>query len=99
MTGCRHVVTFVFREDATEEQIAAISQGLGALPDQIPEIRGYHFGPDAGINDGNHHFAVVADFESVDEYLVYRDHPAHQVVIAERIRPILASRAAVQFLI
>ena len=34
---------------------------------------------------------------SVDDYLVYRDHPAHLAVIAERIRPILGSRAAAQF--
>lgn len=99
MSGLRHVVTFVFREDATDEQIAAAAEGLAALPGQIPEIREYHLGPDVGINAGNHQFAVVADFESTDGYLVYRDHPAHQAVIAERIRPILESRAAVQFVI
>jgi hypothetical protein len=41
---------------------------------------------------------VVADFASIDAYLAYRDHPAHQAVLADRIRPILAARAAVQFL-
>ena len=30
MTGCRHVATFVFVEDATEEQIAAVASGLAA---------------------------------------------------------------------
>ncbi len=97
MTGCRHVATFAFVEGATEEQIAAVASGLGALRDQIPEIGEYHFGPDLGLNDGNQQFAVVADFEDVDGYLAYRDHPAHQAVLAERIRPILASRSAVQF--
>ena len=97
--GYRHVVTFVFRDDATAEQIAAITEGLAGLPAQIPEIRDYRFGPDLGINEGNHQFAVVADFDSMDDYLVYRDHPAHVTVIAEAIRPILAARAAVQFAI
>lgn len=97
MSGIRHVVTFTFQADATAEQIAAISEGLAGLPGLIPEIRGYQFGPDLEVNDGNHQFAVVADFDSMDDYLVYRDHPAHLTVIAERIRPILASRAAVQF--
>jgi hypothetical protein len=97
VTGCRHVATFVFSEGATDEQVAAVSEGLAGLPAQIPEIGDYHFGPDLGLNEGNHHFAVVADFASVDDYLVYRDHPAHQAVLAERIRPILASRAAVQY--
>jgi hypothetical protein len=81
----------------TDEQIAAVAEGLGALPDQIPEIVAFRFGPDLGVNEGNHHFAVVADFDDLDGYLVYRDHPAHLTVLAERIRPILASRSSVQF--
>ncbi len=97
MSGCRHVATFVFRDDATDEQIAAVTEGLLALPAQIPEIRAYRVGRDLGLSEGNHHYAVVADFEGVDGYLAYRDHPAHQAVLAERIRPILASRAAVQY--
>ena len=42
---------------------------------------------------------MVADFDDADGYRVYRDHPAHVAVIAERIRPILAGRAAVQYVI
>ncbi len=58
----------------------------------------FTFGPDAGLNEGNAGYSVVADFASIDAYLAYRDHPAHQAVLADRIRPILAARAAVQFL-
>ena len=98
MTGVRHVATFTFVEDVTEEQIANVTAGLEGLPDAIPEIEALTCGPDAGLNDGNAHYSVVADFPSIDAYLAYRDHPAHQAVLAERIRPILASRVAVQFL-
>ena len=71
--------------------------GLRALPAQIPEIRSYRVGVDAGLAaQGNSDLVVVADFDDVAGYLVYRDHPVHQDVIAQRIRPILASRAAVQ---
>ena len=49
------------------------------------------------MNEGNYDLVVVADFDDVDGYLVYRDHPDHQAVIAEHIRPILADRAAVQY--
>ncbi|GGS96476.1 hypothetical protein GCM10010156_63310 [Planobispora rosea] len=93
----RHVVLFTWAEDATDEQKAAVAAGLGRLPDAIPEIRAYALGSDAGVNPGNHEFALVADFDSVDDYLVYRDHPVHQAVIAEHVKPILAARAAVQF--
>ncbi len=96
MSGVRHVVTFTFRDDVTPEQIAAMTEGLAGLPGQIPEILDYRVGPDLGISDGNHHYAVVADFDSVNAYLAYRDHPAHLAVIVELIRPIVVSRVAVQ---
>ncbi|MEV1248884.1 Dabb family protein [Nonomuraea sp. NPDC050022] len=92
----RHVVLFTWTEDATEEQKATVATELRKLPGIIPEIRAYTADTDAGINQGNHEFAVVADFDNVDDYLVYRDHPQHQKVIAEHIKPIIASRAAVQ---
>jgi len=92
----RHIVLFTWADDATDEQKAAVPEALKTLPGLIPQIKSYTFGQDAGINQGNYDFAVVADFDSVDDYLVYRDHPDHQAVIAERIKPILASRAAVQ---
>lgn len=98
MSAVRHVATFTFVEGVTEDQIAAVTAGLASLPDEIPDIEALSFGPDAGLNDGNAHYSVVADFPSIDAYLAYRDHPAHRAVLAERIRPILAARAAVQFL-
>ncbi|WP_113704426.1 Dabb family protein [Nonomuraea lactucae] len=93
----RHVVLFTWTDAATDEQKEAVVTELRKLPAAIPQLRAYAFGPDAGINQGNHDFAVVADFDSVDDYLVYRDHPLHQAVIAEHIKPIVAARAAVQF--
>lgn len=92
----RHIVLFTWTDDATDEQKATVTAELRKLPDAIPEIRSYTVGPDAGINEGNHAYAVVGDFDSVDDYLVYRDHPQHQAIIAEHIKPILAARAAVQ---
>ncbi|MEU6721687.1 Dabb family protein [Nonomuraea sp. NPDC046802] len=92
----RHIVLFTWTEDATDEQRAAVTAELRKLPGLIPELRAYTVGADAGINEGNHDYAVVADFDNVDDYLVYRDHPQHQEVIAKHIRPIMASRAAAQ---
>jgi hypothetical protein len=86
-----------FRDGTTPAEVAAVTAGLAGLPAQIPEIRGYQFGPDLGINADNADYVVIADFDSVDAYVVYRDHPAHRAVIADTIRPILASRATVQY--
>jgi len=93
----RHVVVFRFHEGTPAESIRAITDALGGLPAAIPEIRSYHFGGDAGIDEGNYEFAVTADFADEDDYRVYRDHPQHQQVIKELIAPLRAARAAVQF--
>lgn len=93
----RHVVLLKWTDDATEEQRAEVHRRLSALPDAIPELRAYQIGHDAGLNQGNYSFAVVADFDSPEDYVVYRDHPVHRAVIDECITPILAARAAVQY--
>jgi Stress responsive A/B Barrel Domain len=93
----RHVVLFTWKQDATREQQQALAAELRKLPAAIDVLRAYHVGPDAGVNTGNYDFAVVADFDDVDGYLVYRDHPAHQAVIEQYVQPIVASRAAVQY--
>jgi len=92
----RHIVLLRWVDDATDEQKADVEAGLRELPGIIPEIRSYVMGADAGINPESYSFGVVADFDSAEDYVVYRDHPEHRKVIAERIAPILAERAAIQ---
>lgn len=96
MPGLRHVVTHTYKPETTDEQLAAIVDALRALPAQIDAIAGYEVGLDAGLADGNATLAIVADFASVEDYETYRDHPAHQQVIAERIIDHIAGRSAIQ---
>lgn len=93
----RHVVLLKFVDEATQEQRQAVLDGLASLPPATPAIRSYVFGLDAGIAEGNYDIAVVADFDDAAGYQDYAVHPAHQQVVAERIRPILAARSAVQY--
>ncbi len=93
----RHVALLTFNEGTTKAQQDAVLAGLEGLPDQIPEIRGYHFGVDAGIADGNASLAVVAEFDDQAGYQAYATHAVHLKVIAETIKPVLSARAAVQF--
>ena len=93
----RHVVMMRWTPDTTTADVNSIIEGLGGLPAAIPELRDYRFGHDVGLNEGNFDFAVVADFNDADDYLVYRDHPLHKAVITDRIAPHLAERSAVQF--
>ncbi len=93
----RHVVLLDWRDGTTSDQVRAVVDALATLPARIPEIRSYHFGRDAAIAAGNSDFVVVADFDDRDAFMTYQEHPDHVAVLNEKIRPILASRAAVQF--
>lgn len=92
----RHVVLFRWADGTTEAAKEAVAAALAGLPGQIPAIRDYRFGSDAGLADGNYDFAVTADFDDEADYVTYRDHPMHRAAITEHIAPIVAERVAVQ---
>ena len=93
----RHVVMFRWKEDIGAGDIDTVVAGLRTMPDLIPEIREYRFGPDLGINETNWDFVVVADFATTEDYTTYREDPRHRALIAEQIAPRLAERASVQY--
>ena len=93
-----HVVSFRWKPETTPEQIAAIEAALATMPDLVPSIKTYRFGSDLGANGtANMDFAVVATFDSVDDWRAYDEHPEHDRVRVEAIRPWIAARSAVQF--
>src|SRR5262245_6017440 len=73
----RHVLCFRWNEGTTTEQVDELAAALRALPSKIPEIRSFTCGPDVGVNEGNWHFAVVAEFDDIADQTTYRDHPEH----------------------
>lgn len=93
----RHVVLFRWVDGTTDEQRRAVEAELAALPAQIPALREYRFGHDAGVVEGNADFAIIADFDDADGFFAYRDHPAHQDVAARITRPLTRERTTVQF--
>ena len=93
----RHVALLTFTDGTTDDQVEAIERALSSLPGVIPELHAYAIGRDLGINEGNATFAVVADCATIDDYLVYRDHPEHRRIITELITPALAARTGAQY--
>ena len=93
----RHIVLFIWKTDATDEQKALVASELSVLSKTVPGIRAYHFGTDAGIvTSGNADFALTADFDDADACLLYKNHPAHLEVLQKTISPILERRVAAQ---
>lgn len=93
----RHVVIFRWNAESSPAHVDALKEALAGLPARLPALRRYAYGTDAGINDGNCDFAVVAEFDDSNGYLAYRDNDEHARIIKELITPYLESRTVVQF--
>jgi len=93
----RHVVMFRWTDEVDAAHVASVEAALSELPESISSLRSYRFGADARVNDGNFDFVVTADFDDVDGYIAYRDHPDHLAMIDRLIKGRVAERAAVQF--
>ena len=93
----RHVVMFKWEEGLAHDHVERVRDGLNSMPQVIEEIRGYVHGTDVGVSEGNYDYVVVADFENIDGWRVYRDHPHHVLFIEEVIKGNVAQRAAIQY--
>lgn len=92
----RHVAVFRWKPGTTDEQIEAIERGLAALPARLPQLRGYSFGRDLGLRDGNADFSVVAEFDNEQDWQAYVVDPEHRRVIEQLIAPVTEQRSATQ---
>ncbi len=93
----RHTVLLRFKPDTTEVQIQAVLDGLATMPQMMDFIRRYEFGRDLGVMEGNPQVALVADFDSVEDWRAYQAHPHHQELVQQVIAPILESMTRVQY--
>jgi hypothetical protein len=92
----RHVVLLRWKEGTTEAEITAVEEALQRMPTVMPFIRRYELGRDLGINS-SHDFALIADFDSEEDYRTYAGQEDHARVVSEVIAPILDSMSRVQY--
>jgi hypothetical protein len=95
----RHVVMMQLSETTTDADAQAIIDALRALPPLVPEIRSYSVGRDAGISEGNFDIVVVGDFDDEAGYRAYGVNADHQAIIVDLVKPAIAKRSAVQYII
>ena len=93
----RHVVLFTWSPAADPQRQRAIAEALRRLRRDVPFMTSLLVEQDAGLSDGNAHTVLMADFPSAEAYYRYAQDPIHLAVIAEHVRPWLASRSAVQY--
>ena len=92
-----HVAMFRFKEGTTSQQVDAATAALEALPSQIDVLVGYKCGSDLGLMDGTWDFVVIADVADADDFITYKDHPAHRAVVTNFMAPIIDEGARIQF--
>ena len=93
-----HVVTFRWKPEISPGDLGRIVVALQSMPALVPTIRTYRFGSDLDVGAAtNMDFAIVATFDSVEDWKAYDTHPDHVQARSEIIVPWVAERAAVQF--
>lgn len=93
-----HVVAFRWKPDIPAEHVETVKSQLLEFAATLPQVRSYRCGSDAGAADvPNFDFAIVAEFDSIDDWLVYDQHPRHSEIRAGVVRPWIEERASVQF--
>lgn len=93
----RQVILVRWNKAATEDMKQQVAAGLLGLREEIDLIRDVRLGADLRVRPDNFDFAVSVDFDSAEDYLTYREHPAHLRVVNDLIAPTMAERAGVVF--
>ena len=76
----RHVVVFKYKADATDDQIAQVTDAFRDLQNSIPGITSFEYGTNMspeGHDDGFTHVYLVT-FESAADRDAYLPHPVHE---------------------
>ena len=95
----RHVVQFTWSADADADRRAATVAALRGLGEEVGGMTALDVHDDAGLREGNAHNVLVADFPDEESFRRYAQDPVHQAVLAEHVRPWLAGRSAVQYVL
>ncbi|MCP1414009.1 Dabb family protein [Paenarthrobacter sp. A20] len=74
----RHAVLFKFKDDFTAADKAAWIEGLNRMDGNIPGLVKLTHGADVLRHDRSFDYAIVADFNSVEDIEVYNTHALHE---------------------
>jgi len=92
-----HLVLIQWKADASPEAITQAMDGLRALRDQVPGILGLTCGENFNPRAQGYTHALVIRFEDKAALDAYNPHPAHQKVVQEMMKPIVAEVLVLDF--
>ena len=74
----RHTVLFKFKPDFPPADRQAWITGLNKMAGNIPGMLSLTHGADVLETERSFDYAIVADFETVEDIAVYSTHPLHE---------------------
>jgi hypothetical protein len=74
----RHTVLFKFKPDFPPADKQAWIDGLNNMTGKIPGMLSLSHGADILCTERSFDYAIVADFERVEDIAVYNTHPLHE---------------------
>ena len=96
-----HIVLFKlkdFQNDQLKSEIRdQIKDALLGLKEKIAELKYIEAGINFELNAASFDLGLITRFDSYEGFLVYRDHPEHQKVVA-LVRANTVDRAVVDYL-
>ena len=93
----KHVVLMEFNRDAPADCAQRVIAALKALPGLIPEIERLEVGIDTVGDPRCLDLGLIVRVKDKDALQRYSDHPAHQQVLADIVRPYLERAVVVDF--
>jgi heme-degrading monooxygenase HmoA len=92
-----HIVLFKIKPEVDNQAVEHMFAGLRALKDSVPGIVDLSVGRNFTDRGKGYNCGLVVRLESKAALDVYRDHPDHQQVLQERIKPIVEDVLAVDY--
>ena len=94
----RHAVIFTCKPGIPEQSISSAIESAKKVLPGIPVVRSFTIGRDLGLQPGKSgEIAVVADFDSIEDWRTYLNHEVHLDYIKNDLAPITDTRISVQF--
>ena len=91
------MVLFKWKEDASAEAIIAAIEALKRLKNKIPSIIELSCGKDFSNRSQGFEHGLIVKFRDRNGLEEYSPHPAHQEVVQNLIKPILADIIALDY--
>eukprot|EP01047_Picozoa_sp_COSAG01_P063515 COSAG01_NODE_8243_length_2858_cov_7.332004_1_plen_759_part_00 len=93
----RHVVSFRFKPDISEDAKQALCSAFAGLPSQVPAIRAFEWGLNCSPEGKGFTHVFMLTFDSEAARDAYLPHPAHKAFGATYVRPAVADVLVVDF--